>query len=145
MKPAGNQTSELTGSCYCERVKYKITGPAKANYFCHCEQCRKFTGSSHAANMQIPTEYVCFTEGQEFISTFSCESGRAFSKAFCSHCGSGLPFVGQSGQLMYVPIGGLDKAPDDLIDYNIFWDDRANWYDAGAKANTCPGFPPQEE
>ena len=45
---------------------------------------------------------------------------------------------------MYVPIGGLDQAPDDLINYNIFWNDRANWYDAGNDAPKCTGFPPEE-
>ena len=136
------QQVHFTGSCYCKKVKYEITGPAKANYFCHCEQCRKFTGSSHAANMQIPSEYVTFTEGHEYSAKFTCSSGRAFSKAFCSNCGSGLPFVGSSGELMYVPVGGLDNVPDDLVNYNIFWDDRANWYDAGIQAVKCKGFPP---
>ena len=133
---------QLTGSCYCQQVKYKICGPANANYLCHCEQCRKFTGSAHAANMQIKSSFVQFTEGEECISTFSCPSGRAFSKAFCKVCGSGLPFVGQSGEYMYVPIGGLDKAPDSIINYNIFWEDRANWYDAALEQPTCEGFPP---
>lgn len=133
---------KLTGSCYCGNVKYEVTGPANANYFCHCQQCRQFSGSSHAANMQVATKYVSFTQGHESVANFVCSSGRAFSKAFCKECGSGLPFVGQTGEMMYVPIGGLDKVPDDLIDYNIFWDDRANWYDSALEQARCTGFPP---
>ena len=135
---------KFTGSCYCKKVKYEITGPSNANYFCHCEQCRKFTGSSHAANMRIATEYVKFTHGEENIGNFSCDSGRAFSKSFYKNCGSGLPFKGSSGHFMYVPIDGLDKVPDDLFEFNIFWEDRANWYDSALQQPTCTGFPPQK-
>ena len=133
----------LTGGCYCGAVSYKVSGTPNASYFCHCEQCRKLTGSAHASNMQITPEFLQFIRGESFISRFSCDSGRAFSNAFCKRCGSGLPFLGKSGEWMYVPIGSLDKAPDDLIDFNIFWDDRANWHEAGIRRPRCADFPPE--
>ena len=132
----------LHGGCYCGKVRYEVNGTPNNSYFCHCRQCRKLTGSAHATNMQIAPESVNYLTGKEFVSQFSCESGRAFSNAFCQVCGSGLPFLGKSGEWMYVPVGSLDEAPENLIDYNIFWDDKANWYEAGREAPKCPGFPP---
>ena len=52
--------------------------------------------------------------------------------------------MGKSGEWMYVPIGSLDNPPCDLIDYNIFWDDKANWYEAGVAAKRCAEFPELE-
>lgn len=132
----------LSGGCYCGEVRYELKGTPNNSYFCHCTQCRKLTGSAHASNMQIAPEAVQFTQGIDKITRFECDSGRAFSNAFCNRCGSGLPFLGKSGQWLYVPIGSLDTVPDDLIKYNIFWSDRANWYDSGTAAPRCEHFPP---
>lgn len=134
----------LTGGCYCGAVRFEVKGSPKASYFCHCQQCRKLTGSAHASNMQISPEAVSFTSGISSITQFQCPTGRAFSNAFCKQCGSGVPFKGKSGDWMFVPIGSLDEAPEDLIDYNIFWDDRANWYETGLSAPCCSDFPPSE-
>ncbi|BDX05540.1 GFA family protein [Planctobacterium marinum] len=134
----------LSGGCFCGKVTFNVHGTPNASYFCHCQQCRKLTGSAHASNMQIKPDAVDFTQGKDWINEFSCPTGRAFSNAFCRNCGSGLPFMGKSGEWMYVPIGSLDNPPVDLIDYNIFWDDKANWYEAGIKAKRCSQFPSEE-
>lgn len=139
---SNNSILSLKGGCYCTKVRYEVHGTPNASYFCHCQQCRKFTGSAHATNMQIAPDAVCFIAGTEYVTQFSCASGRAFSNAFCQVCGSGVPFVGASGEWMYVPIGGLDEAPDNLIDYTIFWDDKANWYEKGSNRPKCARFPP---
>ncbi|MBE1300120.1 MAG: aldehyde-activating protein [Alteromonadaceae bacterium] len=139
-----NDSLELEGGCYCGAVRYRFHGKSQAAYFCHCEQCRKITGTAHASNMQVKPSDVQWLCGENSVSTFDCPSERYFSNAFCSKCGSGLPFLSKSRQWMFVPIGSLDNAPDDLISMNIFWDDRANWYDDGLTQKKCPGFPDEE-
>ena len=39
------------GSCLCGDVRFIIEGEFKSFYLCHCNYCRKDTGSAHAANL----------------------------------------------------------------------------------------------
>jgi hypothetical protein len=40
----------VTGSCLCQTVRYKVTGPPQSTIICHCDSCRKSTGSAFMAN-----------------------------------------------------------------------------------------------
>lgn len=40
----------ITGSCLCGGIQYEVTGEPMKRVMCHCENCRKFTGSSFMAN-----------------------------------------------------------------------------------------------
>jgi hypothetical protein len=43
-------------------------------YLCHCERCRKDTGSAHAANLFSSTAKLKWLSGQEKSKTFSMKS-----------------------------------------------------------------------
>lgn len=43
-------TNVIKGSCLCQRVQYEVTGPPKMTLVCHCDNCRKVTGSTFMAN-----------------------------------------------------------------------------------------------
>lgn len=40
----------ITGSCLCGGIQYEVTGEPMKRVMCHCDNCRKFTGSSFMAN-----------------------------------------------------------------------------------------------
>lgn len=42
---------KYSGSCLCGEVTFEIEGDFEDFYLCHCERCRKDTGSAHAANL----------------------------------------------------------------------------------------------
>ena len=46
-------TQPIQGSCLCERVRYQVTGPFEVFHLCHCSQCRRSTGTAHAANCAL--------------------------------------------------------------------------------------------
>jgi hypothetical protein len=39
------------GSCLCGEIIFEIIGEFESFFLCHCERCRKDTGSAHAANL----------------------------------------------------------------------------------------------
>ena len=131
----------LHGSCLCGVVQYEIAAEIGQFYFCHCEQCRKVTGSAFAANIVAEPAVVHWTAGAEQVKRFDFPGSRSFSKVFCLECGSGLPFLNEKGNTLYIPAGSLDHDPDLTPEFNIFWEDRAKWYEAGTTALTCKGFP----
>jgi len=133
--------TELTGSCLCGKVKYAITAELQRFYFCHCEQCRKITGSSFASNILAKPAEIRWLAGKENITRFDYPGERSFTKVFCKECGSGLPFLNESGTTLYIPAGSLDCDPQIRPERNIFWGDRSCWYEAGIDAPKCEGFP----
>lgn len=133
-------SDKISGGCLCGIVKYEVENNFSRFYFCHCLQCRKITGSAHASNLFTRPEAIKWTSGEQHKKQFNYPD-RDFTVAFCTECGSGLPFVTKSGKALLVPAGSLDVEPNIQPNDNIFWAERASWYDNGKLANKCDGFP----
>lgn len=133
-------SEKIGGGCLCGGVKFQVENEFSKFYFCHCEQCRKITGSAHAANLFTRPDAITWTSGEYLIKQYKYPD-RDFTVVFCTECGSGLPFVTNSGKALIVPAGSLDSDPNIQPNDNIFWAERATWYDEGTNANQCAGFP----
>lgn len=133
-------SNEITGSCCCEGVAFKLENNFDKFFFCHCEQCRKLTGSAHASNLFTSPSNIEWTKGADKIQRYDHPT-RSFSKSFCSDCGSGLPFLSQSGQSLIVPAGSLNEEPTKPLDAQIFCEEQAQWHKAGLNAMMIEGFP----
>ncbi len=133
---------KITGSCLCGTVAYTVHGPYKAFYLCHCTRCRKKTGSAHASNIFASAESFCWTSGEDSIKRYNLPEAEAFATWFCSECGSAVPHESRRGPLMVIPAGTLDGDPEFAPQHNIYWHDRAGWYDEGKAAPCCDGGPP---
>jgi hypothetical protein len=134
-------STTLTGSCLCGSVKYSVTTEIKKFYFCHCAQCRKITGSSFASNILAKPSELTWVSGSEKVKRFDYPGKKSYSKVFCSECGSGLPFLNESGNTLFIPAGSLDSDLEIKPDNNIFWSDKASWYEDGIAATKCAEFP----
>ena len=124
----------LEGGCLCGQVRYRVSGPFDAFHLCHCSQCRRSTGSAHAANIFGTPDRLQWLSGEDLIKRYTPEQPDVISKCFCSHCGSLVPYTSLKSGLLIIPAGSLDEAPGISPQDNIFWLDRADWYDAGLEA-----------
>lgn len=132
---------KLVGSCLCSRVKFSVDADMQHFYFCHCLQCQKTSGSAHVANILAKPTDIEWLSGSEFVKRFDHPSGRSFTRVFCSECGCGLPYINVEATTLFIPAGCLDNDPGIQPEKNIFWTEKASWYEAGKEASTCPGFP----
>jgi len=132
-------SEKIHGTCLCGKVSYRVGNNFSDFYFCHCQQCQKVSGSAFAANLLTSVDNIEWLSGQQFLKRFEYP-GRNFTKVFCTECGSGLPFVNQSGKALIIPAGSLDQGLNFKVDHNIFWAERANWYEEGVKAPSCSGY-----
>lgn len=130
----------ITGGCLCGAVTFSVKNNFKRFYFCHCQQCRKITGSAHAANLFTKTDAIEWTRGEKLKKQFNYPN-RDFTVVFCPECGSGLPFETKNAKTLIVPAGSLDEEPNITPNDNVFWTERAAWYDPGIAAKRCDGFP----
>lgn len=114
------------GSCLCGEVAFEVEGVFQDFYLCHCERCRKDTGSAHAANMFSTTAKLKWIKGQENVKTYNFRS-EGHIKSFCLNCGSALPNLQMDGKLLVVPAGSIDG---DIImrpKAHIFFKSKADW------------------
>ena len=114
------------GSCLCEKIKFEIEGDFESFYLCHCDRCRKDTGSAHAANLFSSTAKLKWISRVENVKTFNLPSTKHV-KSFCSICGSAMPNIQMEGKLLMVPAGSLDSSLSVKPTAHIFISDKADW------------------
>lgn len=122
-------TTHHTGSCLCGKIRFEITGGFESFYLCHCERCRKDTGSAHASNLFSTSSKIEWVSGLESVQVFNLPTTRHV-RSFCLVCGSALPSLQMDGGLLVVPAGSLDTDVEMRPNAHIFCSSRANW-DAG--------------
>ena len=115
------------GSCLCGEVRFEIDGTFERFFLCHCERCRKDTGSAHAANLFSSTAKLRWVSGEDNVRTFRLAQTRHM-RSFCAKCGSALPSIQMEGRLL-VPAGSLDSSISIRPDAHIFVADKAEWDD----------------
>lgn len=123
------QDKKISGSCLCGEVSYEFTGPTKVFQYCHCTRCQKITGTAHASNIIIDPTHFKWTKGENNVGRFELPEAKHFASSFCKTCGSTLPWVTQSAKAMIVPAGTLDDDPKVKPQHNIYYKDKACWYE----------------
>ena len=127
------ENEKISGSCLCGKVSYAFVGPIKVFQYCHCSRCRKFTGSAHAANIIIDPDQFHWLSGEQYVGRFELPEAKHFATSFCTNCGSSLPWLTKSGKAVVVPAGTLDDDPRAKPVHNIYFANRAPWFeDVGA-------------
>ena len=82
----GQNTKPITGGCLCGAVRYETTAEPIGACHCHCDRCRRHTGSLFASAVGFSTEDITWTNEQPAMFQSSDNCGRLF----CARCGSTL-------------------------------------------------------
>jgi hypothetical protein len=118
----------LTGNCLCGAVQYEISGAAQRFYHCHCQRCRRTTGTGHASNLLVtPESCLTWVAGEELLKRYQVPEAERFYNCFCSQCGSPMPRVFPQLGGVIIPAGTLDGEPPIQPGARIFWDSRVPW------------------
>lgn len=118
----------IQGSCLCGEMRFECEDSFTLFHLCHCLQCQKATGSAHASNLFTEPDNIVWLKGQGLLQRFDVP-GRAITSCFCGQCGSGMPYLSKSGQSLVVPAGCLDTPATIKPVRQIFWAERADWYE----------------
>ena len=133
-------SNKYSGSCLCGAVRFEIEGEFERFYLCHCEYCRKDTGSAHAANLFSSTATLMWVSGADNVRQFNLPATR-HSRGFCGTCGSALPIMRMNGELLVVPAGSLNSEVLIRPNAHIFVSSRAGWDESLDRVSTVDGFP----
>lgn len=114
----------FSGKCLCGRVTYKVNTEPMAIFNCHCDDCRRATGSVFGTNLFVSEDKI---EIRGKVSSYShiSDSGSRMTKLFCPNCGS-LMFGKNSAKVNVISIRAGTVDEKDLIKpmINVFMDSR---------------------
>lgn len=100
--------SETTGSCLCGAVCYAVTADPVMVAICHCENCRRQSGSAFSiVGALADAAYV--QTGATAVFDDMGASGQIVHRHFCGRCGSPIISLAESMPgLTMVKAGTLD-------------------------------------
>ena len=94
--------------------------------YCHCESCKKLSGSVGTVNGRVASNAIRILEGKELLQTFQPAEGSA--KTFCRTCGSNLFGGGwPDSETTSVRASALDDPFDARPSAHIFVRSVAAW------------------
>jgi len=77
-----------SGKCFCGGVTVEVDGPPAVQGFCHCNDCRNWSGMPVTSYALWPTASVRVTEGADLVGNYS-KDGTAHRR-HCTRCGASL-------------------------------------------------------
>jgi hypothetical protein len=122
----------IQGSCLCGGVRFEISSASGPFELCHCNRCRKASGSAFAALVDVRTEDFRLLQGRELIATYEApilERPPPYRTFFCRRCGSPVPNPDPQSPWFEIPAGLLDNDPGLRPDKHIFIELKAPWYE----------------
>ena len=102
----------IEGGCLCGAVRYSSDAEPLMQVVCHCETCRKNSGSAFSMNVAVPQDSLRIERGSpRRYEDHSGASGKAFYRFFCGDCGSHVYSHGAAyGAIVFIKAGTLDDA-----------------------------------
>ena len=117
----------MKGSCLCGGIRFEIEGGVHSPRYCHCTNCRKFSGTGYAAWGIVPTDGFAITSAATGVTRYDSGGGL---RAFCSTCGSPLWFEPANlPQLRGVPLGVIDDEALAEPAMHVWTKSKAPWVD----------------
>ena len=115
----------LKGTCLGGRISFEINGPIHSARFCHCLNCRKFSGTAYAAWGVVASESLKVTDSQSSVTKYDSGGGL---RAFCRSCGCPLWYEPASlPHIRGVPLGALDEGHVPTPEMHVWTRSRVSW------------------
>jgi len=117
---------EISGSCFCNAVQFKLNSAPQGVVNCHCNFCRKHSGAAFSTYAVMPEAALEITAGQDFISAFQFKENA--HKHFCKQCGS--PLFNKNARypgFCMIYLGGITEPLSIVPTANIYCESRLDW------------------
>jgi hypothetical protein len=113
--------AKITGGCLCGAIRYEIEGEPFRIANCHCDDCRKATGSAYATNVFFQKDQITLLQGTLKKFEHTADSGNTMFKEFCDNCGSQVLGGGSMRPgVKSVKVGSIDDASFVKPDVNLY-------------------------
>ena len=120
--------STRSGQCMCGAVRFTATEVPDTFGACHCEMCRRWTGSA-LLGATVPLTSITW-EGEAHIGRL--QSSDSAELAWCRRCGSCLYYRvtldGPMGENCEIPVGLFDDSAGMVLNSEIYIDHKPGGY-----------------
>jgi len=111
---------KATSRCFCGAVEVEVTGEPVLQGYCHCNDCRAWSGTPVTAYALWPEDKVRVTGGEDALRAYS-KNGTTV-RQFCGTCGGAVMTASTGVGLVDVypmTIDGFRFEPRAHIDYEL--------------------------
>ena len=117
-----------SGHCYCGAVRFEVSGDPIWIGHCHCDSCRRASGSVMATLASYNTDQVEFT-GTLPVSGANHPSNDGVIRSFCEKCGSPVAY-GPNGNVINLQLGLFNDPLQLKPQEHFFYDNKVDWLKA---------------
>ncbi len=97
-----------TGHCHCGNVTYEVHGKPLRMAQCHCNACKRLTGTGHNVQAFFKSSDVKIL-GETSTHQSTSDIGNIRTRHFCPNCGSRLfSFNSKTPELIGISVGSFD-------------------------------------
>jgi hypothetical protein len=115
----------LKGHCLCGRVSLEIHGDIHNARFCHCANCRKFSGTAYAAWGLVQAKQLVVMGGESSVTKYDSGGGQ---RVFCTSCGSPLWYEPANVPAFRgVPLGVIDEGDVPTPGMHVWTKSKVSW------------------
>jgi hypothetical protein len=125
----------IKGSCLCGNISLQIDGEVRNARFCHCVNCRKFSGTGYAAWGLVRADQLTVSAPDFQVTKFDSGGGL---RAFCSSCGAPLWYE-PAGMPQYrgIPLGVIDEGQVPKPAMHVWAKSKVDWI---SMPTDCPVY-----
>lgn len=129
---------KYSGSCLCGGIRYEIHGEIGDIIQCHCQRCRKASGTAYTTNALVKISDFKFIQGEQLLKKF--QSSATIQRCFCGECSSAIMSIRTETPDYYrLRLGTLDTPVSNKPVMHIFVADKAEW------DNICDDVPQYDQ
>jgi len=118
---------KINGKCLCGEVEYSISDKLLYAGFCHCSECRKWTGSPFSSSGGVVQSDFTLIKGKNNLTCF--KKGESTLTYFCKSCSSILYGDVPEYNMIFVMLGTLDEAPSLKPQWHIYTGSKVDWFE----------------
>lgn len=135
-------TQAFTGGCLCGAVRYSCTGEPMMAGHCHCEDCRRSSGSGHCSHLGVAEASVALA-GETKGYSRPADSGNLVTRHFCPICGAAIfsTNVAMPG-MVFLRASSLDDLEVFKPQMHVYAARAASWDRPGADLPVFDRMPP---
>ena len=113
------------GSCLCGSVRYRLNARPQTMGACHCDACKKMSGSTNLLVITVPREAFEHLCGDVQRYRRTAESGRQSDLVRCASCGTRLWHEPLSFPIVTIAAGTLDDSSW-VVPATHIWTEKAS-------------------
>ena len=117
-----------SGHCYCGAVRFEVSGEPNWIGHCHCDSCRRASGSVMTTLASYNTDQVKFT-GTSPVSEANHPTDDGVIRSFCGKCGSPVAY-GPNGNVINLQLGLFNDHHQLKPQKHFHYDEKVDWLKA---------------